>query len=70
MSGFQKLLIHFMSGSNTEGDRMRMRSEFENKLDDNNVQFARIRDKNINFVLCEFHRFVLYVQKECFVFLF
>ena len=33
---------------------MRMRSEFKNKLNKNKVQFARIRDKNVNFVLCQF----------------
>ena len=27
---------------------MRMRSEFENKLNENKVQFARIREKNIS----------------------
>ena len=34
---------------------MRMRSEFENELNENKVQFARTRDKNINFILCQFH---------------
>ena len=43
---------------------MRTRFEFENKLDENNVQFARIRDKNVNFVLCQFQRFVIYLQKR------
>ena len=43
---------------------MRMRSEFENKLNENKVQFTRIRDKNINFITCQFQRFVLYLQKE------
>ena len=28
-----------------EGDMTRMRSEFENELDKNTVQFVRIRDK-------------------------
>ena len=32
-----------------EGDMMRTRSEFENELDKNKVQFVRIRDKNVNF---------------------
>ena len=41
----------------------RTRSQFENKLNENKVQFARIRDKNVNFVLCQFQRFVLYLQK-------
>ena len=39
---------------NMEGDMTRTRSEFENELNENKVQFARIRDKNINFVLCPF----------------
>ena len=43
---------------------MRMRSELENKLNENKVQFTRIRDKNINFITCQFQRFVLYLQKE------
>ena len=41
------------------GHSTRTRSEFENELDENKVQFARIRDKHINFVLCQFQRFVL-----------
>ena len=49
-----------------KGDTTRTRSEFENELDENKVQFLRIRDKNVNFVLCQFQRFVLYLQKECF----
>ena len=53
-----------------EGDTTRTRSEFENELNENKVQFARIRDKNVNFVLCQFQRFVLYLQKECIDFLF
>ena len=44
----------------------RMRSKFENELDENKVQFTRIRDKNVNFILCGFQRFVIYLQKECF----
>ena len=28
---------------------MRMRSEFENELEENMMQFSRIRDKNISF---------------------
>ena len=52
------------------GDTMRTRSEFENELNENKVQFARIRDKNVNFILCQFQRFVLYLQKEYFGFLF
>ena len=45
---------------------MGMRSEFENQLNRNKVQFARIRDKKVNVVQCQFHRFVLYLQTECF----
>ena len=30
---------------------MRMKSELENELNENKVQFARIRDKNLNFFL-------------------
>ena len=44
-----------------QGDTMRMRSEFENDLKENKVQFVRIRDKNINFILCQFERFMLYL---------
>ena len=47
-----------------EGDTTRTRSEFENELDENKVQFARIRDKN--FVLYQFQRFVICLQRECF----
>ena len=32
----------------------RTRSKFENELNENKVQFVRIRDKNVNFVLCQF----------------
>ena len=53
-----------------EGDTTRTRSKFENELNENKVQFVRIRDKNVNFVLCQFQRFVLYLQKECFQFVF
>ena len=42
---------------------MRMTSEFENELEENMTQFARIR-------LLRFPRFVLHLQKECFEFLF
>ena len=42
----------------------------ENNLDENTIQFGRIRDKNINFVLCQFQSYVLYLQKECLQFLF
>ena len=41
-------------------------SEFENELNENKVQFARITDKNVNFVMCHFQRFVIYLQRECF----
>ena len=53
---------------NMEGGATRMRSEFENELDENMVQFVRIRDKNINFIVCQLQRFVLFLQKECFDF--
>ena len=53
-----------------EGHMTRTRSEFENELGQHKVQFVRIRDKNANFILCQFQRFVLYLQKECFEFLF
>ena len=36
-----------------EGDMIRTRSELE-KLDENKVRFARIRDKNANFIQCQF----------------
>ena len=49
---------------------MRTKSGFENELDENKVQFVRIRDKNINFILCHFQRFVIYLQRECFSFYF
>ena len=49
-----------------EGVTMSMSSEFENELDENKVQVTRIRDKNVNFVLCHFHRSVLYLHRECF----
>ena len=49
---------------------MRMRSKFKNDLDKNKIQFVRIRDKNVNYILCEFQRFVLYLQKECIEFLY
>ena len=39
---------------------MRMRSEFENKLNENKVQFTRIRDKN------KFH--YMSVSKVCVIF--
>ena len=65
-----KLFLLIVSIYRMEGDRTRMRSEFNNELDDNNAQFARIRDKNVNFVLCQFQSLVLYLQKECFEFLF
>ena len=47
-----------------EGDTTRC--EFENELDKNTVQFVKIRDKNVNFILWQFQRFVLYLQKEYF----
>ena len=53
-----------------EGVTTSTSSEFEKELDENKVQFVRIRDKNINFVLCHFQRFVIYLQRECFNFYF
>ena len=50
-----------------EGDTTRTRSQFENELNKIKVQFARIRNKNVIFVLCQFRRFVLYLQKEFWV---
>ena len=35
-----------------EGDTSRTRSE----VNENKVQFVRIRDKNVNFVLCQFQK--------------
>ena len=46
--------------TNVQGVTTSTSSEFQNELDENKVQFARIRDKNINFVLCYFQRFVIY----------
>ena len=40
----------------------RTRPEFKNELNENTVQFVRIRDQNVNFVLCRFQRFVLYLN--------
>ena len=38
---------HFLE----RGHSTRMRSEFQNELNENKVQFARIGDKNVNFFL-------------------
>ena len=46
-----------------EGVTTSTSSEFVYELNGNKVQFARIRDKNVNFVLCYFHRFVIYLQR-------
>ena len=43
------------------GNTTRTRSEFENELRENKVQFARIRDKNVNFVLCQFQNRTLFL---------
>ena len=53
-----------------EGDTTRMRPEFEIELNKTKVQFLRIRDKNGNFVLSQFHGFMFYLREECFEFLF
>ena len=37
-----------------EDDMMRTWFELENELNENKVQFARIRDKDVDFVLCQF----------------
>ena len=37
-----------------EDDTTRTRSEIEDELNENKVQFAIVRDKNVNFVLCQF----------------
>ena len=46
-----------------EGGTMRMRSKFENKLTKIRYNFLGIRQKNLNFVLCQFQRFKLYYKK-------
>ena len=53
-------------GSTVECVTMSMSSKFVYELNGNKGQFARIRDKNVNFFLCYFHRFVIYLQRECF----
>ena len=40
--------------NSVEDDTTRTRSEIVNELNENKVQFARIMDKNLNFVLCQF----------------
>ena len=49
-----------------EGDTTRTSSEFVYELNGNKVQFARIREKSVNFVFCHFQRFVIYLHRECF----
>ena len=51
---------------NVEGVTMSTSSKFVYELNRNNRQFARIRDKKVNFVLFYFHRCVIYLQRECF----
>ena len=57
---------HNPTDSIVEGDNARTRSEFQNELD----VTVRIRDKNVNFILCQFQMFLWYLQKYCFRFLF
>ena len=49
---------------------MRMGSEFKNELMRIRHNFFGIRDTNVNFVLCQFERFELYLEKQYFEFLF
>ena len=56
--------------TDVEGDVTRMRFEFENELEENMVQFARPGTIDVNFILCQFQRFVLFPQKEYSEFLF
>ena len=51
-----------MSEYDVEGGTTRTRSKFENNLNENKVQFARITDKNVNFVLC--FKGLFYVYKK------
>ena len=59
----QKQQLKHGTSPSMAGDTTRTRSEFD-KLDENKVQFEKIRDKNINFYvsLC------CILQKECFEF--
>ena len=59
--------FHFMSEElDVEVVTISTSSEFVYEFNGNKVQFGRIRDKNVNFVLCHFQRFVIYLQRECF----
>ena len=53
-----------------EGDTTRTRSESENELMRIRHTFLGIRDTNVNFILCQFQRFELGLQKQYFEFLF
>ena len=67
-SAFETVPIRIRTISNpsklVEGVTTSMSSEFENELKRNKVQFVRIRDKNVNFFLCHFQRFVLFLQSD------
>ena len=43
-----------------------LRSEFKNQLNKNNVRFARITDKSVNFVLCQFQNKNSFCNKKAF----
>ena len=63
----ETLCVYFcVCRMSVEGVTTSTSSEFVYELNRNKGQFARIRDKNANFVLCYFHRFVIYLQRECF----
>ena len=66
-------LLSFSVGqypTDVEGDTTRTRSEFENEFNENTIQLTRVRDKNVIFILWQWQRFVLYLQKECLSFYF
>ena len=52
--------------TNVDGVTTSTSSEFMYELNENKVQFVKNGDKNVNFVLCHFQRFVIYLQRECF----
>ena len=52
------------------GHSTRKTSDFDNDVNENKEKIARIRGKNVNFIMCQFQRFVLYLQKECLGFYF
>ena len=49
-----------------EGVTTSTSSKFVCELNGNKGQFVRIRDKYVNFVLCYFQKYVIYLQTECF----